>query len=261
MARVVKHRSAGLLALRIVSIVGFFVAWELVSRLGVFSPFLLPSPTSIVDYLWNDLLSGQLFLNLRLTLGRMFAGYCLAAVLGILLGICIARVALVRWFFDPLVSIGLPMPQVAFLPIFILWLGAFDASKVTLVTLSCIFSIIIQSSAGAQSIDRFISWSALSLGASKRALLWEIVLPAAMPQIFTGLQIALPIALIAATVAEMLMGGGGVGGSIVEGMRMSDSPELFAGIVTVGVLGALLAKLMQILRRRLLIWHSESQSA
>jgi len=261
MARLAKHLRVTLPALRLASVIGFFVAWEMVSRSGLFSPFLLPAPTAILDYLWSDFVSGQLFINLRLTLGRMFAGYCIAAVTGVPLGICVARVAPVRWFFDPLISIGLPMPQVAFLPIFILWLGAFDASKVTLITLSCVFSIIIQSTAGAQSIDRFMSWSALSLGASKRALLWEIALPAALPQIFTGLQIALPIALIAATVAEMLMGGGGVGGSIVEGMRMSDSPELFAGIVTVGVLGAVLAKLMQMLRRRLLIWHSEARSA
>jgi ABC-type nitrate/sulfonate/bicarbonate transport system permease component len=259
MARLAKYRPLTLSALRIASLIGFFAAWELASDSGLFSPFLLPAPTAILEYLWSDLGSGQLLVNLRLTLGRMFAGYCIATAIGIPLGICIARVAVVRWFFDPLISIGLPMPQVAFLPIFILWLGAFDASKITLIALSCVFPIIIQSTAGAQSIDRFMSWSALSLGANERALLWEIALPAALPQIFTGLQIALPIALIAATVAEMLMGGGGVGGSIVEGMRMSDSPELFAGIVTVGLLGAVLAKLMQMLRRRLLLWHVEAQ--
>jgi taurine transport system permease protein len=261
MARLAKHRRVTLPALRLASVIGFFVAWEMMSRSGLFSPFLLPAPTTILDYLWSDFVSGQLVTNLRLTLGRMFAGYCIAAVLGVSLGIAIARVALVRWFFDPLISIGLPMPQVAFLPIFILWLGAFDASKITLITLSCVFPIIIQSTAGAQSIDRFISWSALSLGASKHGLLWDVALPGALPQIFTGLQIALPIALIAATVAEMLMGGGGVGGSIVEGMRMSDSPELFAGIVTVGLLGAVLARLMQMSRHRLLIWHAEARSA
>jgi ABC-type nitrate/sulfonate/bicarbonate transport system permease component len=190
----------------------------------------------------------------------MFTGYFLAALVGVPLGICIARIALVRWFFDPLVSIALPMPQVAFLPIFILWLGAFNASKIALIASSAVFPILVQSWAGTQSLDKFVSWSALSLGASKRALLWEVALPAAMPQIFTGLQIALPVALIAATVSEMLVGGGGIGGQIIDGMRMSDSPELFAGIVIVGIVGAVLAKIMELIRRRLLIWHHEVQA-
>src|SRR5262245_17849081 len=261
MARLANDPRRRLAIFRALSIGAFFLLWEFVSRIGVFTPFLLPAPTTILAYLWDDTTSGVLFVNLRLTFGRLFTGYFLAALVGIPLGICIARVALVRWFFDPLVSIAHPMPLVAFLPIFILWLGASNASKIALIASSCVFPILVQAWAGTQSLDKFMSWSALSLGAGKRALLWEIALPAAMPQIFTGLQIALPIALISATVAEMLMGGGGIGGQIVDGMRMSDSPELFAGIVTVGVVGAVLAKIMELVRRRLLIWHSEQQAA
>src|SRR5262249_42660963 len=147
------------------------------------------------------------FANLGLTLGRMFTGYLLAAAIGIPLGVCIARIGIARWFFDPVLSIALPMPQIAFLPIFTLWLGVLDASKIALITFSSIFPIIVQPWAGAQGVDKFMAWSAFSLGVGKRSFLWEIAVPAAMPQIFTGLQIALPIALITATVVEMLMGG------------------------------------------------------
>jgi ABC-type nitrate/sulfonate/bicarbonate transport system permease component len=105
-----------------------------------------------------------------------------------------------------------------------------------------------------------MAWSAESLGGTRRAFLWDIALPAAMPQIFNGLQIALPIALLSTVVVEMLMGGSGIGGSIISGMRMSDSPELFGGIITVGVLGFLLTKGVEYLRRRALIWHQESQA-
>ena len=260
MARIAGDQRRQMAALRIASIAGTFLVWELVCRAGVVTPFLLPAPSVILNFLWDDLLSGTLLLNLRLTLGRMFIGYFLAAAIGIPLGICIARVALVRWFFDPLLSIALPMPQIAFLPIFILWLGVFDASKIALITFSSVFPIIVQSWAGTQGVDKFMTWSAQSLGVSKRALLWDIAVPAAMPQIFTGLQIALPIALIAATVVEMLMGGAGIGGSIVHGMRMSDSPELFAGIVAIGVVGSVLSKAMELVRRRILVWHQESVS-
>lgn len=258
MARLGPERRLDLL--RAASIIGFFLVWEWVCHLGVVTQFLLPAPSVVLRYLWDDLLSGGLLLNVRLTLGRMFTGYLLAAAVGIPLGICIARVALVRWFFDPLLSVALPMPQIAFLPIFILWLGVFDAAKIALIMFSSIFPIIVQAWAGTQSVDKFVAWSALSLGVGRRAFLWEIALPSAMPQILTGLQIALPIALIAATVVEMLMGGAGIGGAIVHGMRMSDSPELFAGIVAVGIMGFLLSKAMELLRRRVLAWHAESQA-
>jgi ABC-type nitrate/sulfonate/bicarbonate transport system permease component len=99
MARLAKHHRVTLPALRLASVIGFFLAWEMVSRSGLFSAFLLPAPTAILDYLWSDFVSGQLVINLRLTLGRMFAGYCIVALIGVPLGICVARVALVRWFF------------------------------------------------------------------------------------------------------------------------------------------------------------------
>jgi len=146
-------------------------------------------------------------------------------------------------------------------PVFILWLGVFDASKIALIGLSCVFPITVQTWAGAQGIDKFMTWSAQSLGVPPRSFMWDIALPAALPQIFTGLQIAMPIALLAAVVTEMLMGGSGIGGTIVIGMRMSNSPEMFAGIVAVGIFGFLLTKGMELLRGRLLAWHQEAQGA
>jgi ABC-type nitrate/sulfonate/bicarbonate transport system permease component len=260
MARVSPLRPWHLNAVRAASVAAFFVSWEIATRIGAIRPFLLPSPTLIFEQLEMELLSGQLLLELRTTLTRMFAGLLIAAAVGIPFGICLARVSLVRWFFDPLLSIALPMPQIAFLPIVILWLGVADVAKIALITFSSIFPIIVQTWAGAQGIDKFMGWSALSLGVGKREFLWDVALPAAMPQIFTGLQVALPIALITTIVTEMLMGGTGIGGSIINGMRMSDSPELFGGIVAVGVVGYVLSKGMEYIRRRLLIWHQEVEA-
>ena len=259
MARVNQLRPWQLNVLRAESVIVFFLLWEIATRLGTIKPFLLPSPSLIVEQLQSDLLSGQLLLDVRQTLTRMFVGLLIATAVGVPFGICLARVALLRWFFDPLLSIALPMPQIAFLPIFILWLGVGDASKIALIVFSAIFPIIVQTVAGAQGVDKFITWSALSLGVGRRAYLWDIVLPAALPQIMTGVQVALPIALIATVVTEMLMGGNGVGGSIINGMRMSNSPQLFGGIVAVGLVGFVVTKGMEIVRRRLLAWHQEAQ--
>jgi ABC-type nitrate/sulfonate/bicarbonate transport system permease component len=261
MAGLTYLRSRYLTVVRILSVLAFFAAWELVTRAGAIKPFLLPGPVLILEQLQFELASGDLVRAVQGTLFRMFAGYAIAIAIGVPFGILLARVWPVRWFFDPLLSIALPMPQIAFLPIFILWLGVGDVSKIALIVFSAIFPIIVQTWAGTRGIDKYIAWSAQSLGVSKRAFLWEIALPAAMPQIFTGLQIALPIALLSTIVTEMLLGGSGIGGSIINGMRMSDSPELFGGIVAVGVLGFVLNKTMDYLRRRVLFWHEESQNS
>jgi ABC-type nitrate/sulfonate/bicarbonate transport system permease component len=244
--------------LRWVSILALLAAWEIVARAHVFTEFLLPSFSVVVTRLAGDVISGELLPGIGLTLYRALAGFSLAAAVGVAIGILIARVPLARWFFDPLVSIGLPMPKIAFLPVFILWFGVFDASKILMAAFSAVFPVIVASWAAAEGVERVLLWSALSLGAGRRQLLWEIALPAALPQIFTGLQVALPIALIVEIVSEMAMGGEGIGGTIITQMRFADSPGVFSGIVAIAIVGSILVKAMELMRRRLLVWHPEA---
>jgi ABC-type nitrate/sulfonate/bicarbonate transport system permease component len=98
------------------------------------------------------------------------------------------------------------------------------------------------------------------MGASNRELLYQIVLPAASPQIMTGLQVALPLSLIVAVVAEMLMGGYGLGGAMMTASRFANSTSVFAGILEIAVVGYVLVKTMSLIRRRLLIWHQEAHA-
>jgi ABC-type nitrate/sulfonate/bicarbonate transport system permease component len=243
---------------RWVSIVALLAVWEMLARAHVFSDFLLPSFSAVVARLATDVVSGDLLLGVGLTLYRALAGFALAAIAGVAIGILIARLPLARWFFDPLVSIGLPMPKIAFLPIFILWFGVFDQSKILMAAFSAVFPVIVASWAAAEGVERVMLWSALSLGAGRRHLLWEIALPAALPQIFTGLQVALPISLIVEIVSEMAMGGEGIGGTIITEMRFADSPGVFSGIIAIAIVGSILVKAMELIRRRLLVWHAET---
>ena len=247
-----------LAALRTFSIALLLALWEGFARAHIVSDFLLPSFTTVVARLAQDLLSGELLLGMGLTLYRAAIGFALAGIAGVAIGILIARVAVMRWFFDPLVSIGLPMPKIAFLPVFILWFGVFDASKILMVAFSAVFPVIVAAWAAADGVERVLLWSALSLGAGRRQLLWEIALPAALPQIFTGLQVAMPIALIVEIVSEMAMGGEGLGGSLMTQMRFADSPGVFSGILAIAIVGAALVKGMELIRRRLLVWHPEA---
>jgi ABC-type nitrate/sulfonate/bicarbonate transport system permease component len=129
-----------------------------------------------------------------------------------------------------------------------------------MVVLDAIFPVVTATIAGIAGVDRHLLWSARNMGASGRDLLWQVLLPAALPQIMTGLQVALPIALIVAVVAEMLMGGYGLGGAMAHASRFADSRGVFAGIVEIAAVGYALVKAMTLVRRRLLIWHQEAQA-
>jgi len=243
----------------VLPLIALVLAWEAVSRGGVVSTFLLPPLSAVLERVWDDALSGDLATNLGLTLYRALAGFVIAAAGGVVLGVVMTRSRFIRWFFDPIVSVGFPMPKIAFLPIFVLWLGLYDVSKIAMAAFNAIFPVIVATMAAAEGVERELLWSARSLGAGERQLLREIILPAALPQILTGLQVALPIAMIVTIVTEMLMAGQGLGGAMIAASRFADSPGVFAGIVEIAVAGLCLVKGMTALRRRLLIWHQEAQ--
>lgn len=240
-------------------VIALLILWEAVARSGMVTPFQLPSLSNVIGRIASQAQSGELAISIGLTLWRALAGFVFAAVLGVALGLGMARSRFINWFFDPIVSIGFPIPKIAFLPILTLWLGFFDTSKIVMIVFNTIFPVITATIAGVNSVEKEIIWSARNLGTGKREMLWQILLPAAMPQIFTGLQVALPIALIVGILTEMAMGGYGVGGSMQTSARMADSLGVFAGIVEIAVVGYFLVKLMAMLRRHLLKWHQESQ--
>jgi ABC-type nitrate/sulfonate/bicarbonate transport system permease component len=251
-------RTLGCGAARISSVVALAVAWEWLARSGAVTPFMLPRLSLVLERIWSDLLSGELTINAGLTLYRAMLGFLIAAAAGIAIGMAISRGRLAHWFFDPIVSVGFPMPKIAFLPVIMLWLGVYDRTKICMVVLDAIFPAITATVIGIRGVERELIWSARNMGAGEREILWQIAFPAALPQIFTGLQVALPIALIVAMVTEMLMGGYGLGGSMMSAWRFADSRGVFAGIVEIAVVGYVLVKGMAILRRRLLLWHQEA---
>ena len=242
----------------IFSVLVLLIAWELFARSGRVTPFMLPTFSAVAERIYSDAVAGDLWRNLGLTMYRAMAGFIIAAAGGIAVGALMSRNVLARWFFDPIISVGFPMPKIAFLPIIILWLGLYDVSKISIVVFDAIFPVVTATLAGLAAVDRELIWSARNMGASEREVMWQVALPAALPQILTGLQVALPIALIVAIIGEMVMGGYGLGGAMMSASRFADSRGVFAGIVEIAVVGYGLIKAMAFLRRRLLIWHQET---
>jgi ABC-type nitrate/sulfonate/bicarbonate transport system permease component len=242
----------------IFSILVLLIAWEIFARSGKVTAFMLPPFSAVAERIYADAIGGELWRNLWVTMFRAIMGFAIAAVGGIALGAMMARSRIVRWLFDPIISVGFPMPKIAFLPIIILWLGLYDVSKISVVVFDAIFPVVTATLAGLAGVEKELIWSGRNMGASERELMWQVALPAALPQILTGLQVALPIALIVAIIAEMAMGGYGLGGAMMSASRFADSRGVFAGIVEIAIVGYALIKAMALIRRRLLVWHQET---
>src|SRR6266545_6609417 len=124
------------------SLLVLVLAWEVAARSGIVTPFLLPPLSAVLARVGEDAASGELAINLGMTLYRALAGFAIAGVAGVLIGILMTRRPWVRWFFDPIVSVGFPMPKIAFLPVFMLWFGLYDVSKISMIVFNTIFPII-----------------------------------------------------------------------------------------------------------------------
>ena len=138
----------------IFSILVLLIAWELFARSGKVTPFMLPPFSAVVARIYADAVGGDLWINLGLTLYRSMTGFCIATVGGIALGAAMSRIKWVHWFFDPIISVGFPMPKIAFLPVIMLWLGLYDVSKISIVVFDAIFPVVTATLGGIASVEK-----------------------------------------------------------------------------------------------------------
>lgn len=231
--------------------------WETVARAGLVQPLFLPPLSSVLASYPGLLAAGEIWEPLLTSLYRAIAGLTLAMGIGIPLGFLMARLRWVKWLFDPLVAVGFPSPKVAFLPIFILWFGIDHLSKIALVAITCIFPFILAAEAGARTVPRVQLWAAEMMATSRLAILYRIVLPASLPSLMSGVRIAVPFSLVSAFTAEMISGGGGLGGGLVYAQRFFETTTVFALLLVMLATGYIVDIGLLALRRRLLRWHQD----
>jgi ABC-type nitrate/sulfonate/bicarbonate transport system permease component len=240
-----------------ISVLLFVAFWEIAARSHVAPAILLPPFSVVAEQLWHSTLDGTLITDLSLSLGRAICGLLLATVGGVILGLLMARHRAIEWLADPLVALGFPSPKIAFIPIFILWFGIESLSKVLLVAFACIFPVIIGTYSAARAVSKLFIWSALSLGSSRLSLFLHVILPACYPRIFTTFRIAIPVGLITTFTAEMVAGGGGMGGTLIYSQRFFESPTVFAYIVVMLTVGIVFDAAMRRFQHRFLRWAEE----
>ena len=236
------------------SLLMVIAAWEIIARSCLVPFFFLPPLSVIASTFAAQIAEGLLLQHALLTIFRAFAGFAIAVAAGVTLGIGMARFKVVHWFFDPLVALGLPTPTLTLVPAFMLWFGIGHESKILLVALSCVCPIAVSTYNGARNVDHLLIWSARLMGTSGRRLLWKLVVPAAPPYIFNGMQVALPISLIVAFVFEMVAGGGGLGFLEILAARFFKAPELFSALFAILIVGFAFDRVLRMIRSRVLVW-------
>jgi len=233
------------------------VLWEVSARFWVASPNW-PPVSHVLKALFLGLYAGELGTVALSSLVRMSCGFVIGALLGVIVGLLMARSRYIRALLNPSIELLRPIPIPAIVPPLILILGIDNAMKVSVIAFSSFFPILINTIQGATTVERTLLAMARTFRISKWTTLSKIVLPAALPYIFAGLRISLSLAFIVTIVAEMIAGSQGLGYYLVSmqfAMRLSD---MYAGVLLLAIAGFTLNELFIRIERSTLVWHDRS---
>jgi NitT/TauT family transport system permease protein len=224
--------------------------WEAAPRLGLVNGESLPPLSAVCRALWTLARDGSLAEHGWSSLENLSAGLALGIVVGVVLGVMMAWYRPMEIVFNPLVRVLYPLPRSALIPVMILWFGLGAKSKIAAVFLGCLLPVVLSAFNGARGVEQVLVWSALAAGASRRAVLWEVVLPAAMPEILAGIRNALALSFILLVASEFLIGQRGMGYLIAFLGDGGTYDGMFAGVAVVSLVGFLADRLYL----RLMAW-------
>jgi ABC-type nitrate/sulfonate/bicarbonate transport system permease component len=231
------------------------LAWEIGARTGMVSTLALP-PLSAVITSWIDLAKdGELVTNGAASLWRTGAGLFLAIVIGAALGIFMAWWRPVNVLLSPLVEMFYPMPKSALIPVTVLWLGFGNGSKILLIFLGCMLPVTVGAFNGARSSEQALVWSARSMGANRLRMLWDVVVPSALPELLNGIRTALALSFILLVSSELIAAREGLGHLIGFLGASGTYDAMFAVVLTVALLGFIADRIYLVLMQRMLRWR------
>lgn len=234
--------------------------WETAVRLAIVSPRYFPPPTAVGAGLVASFSEGDLGAETLTTLVRLAAAFALAALAGVPLGLVMGRVHAVREAIDPYIAFLFPVPKIAMLPFLLIMLGVGEPAFVLTGAISAFFQITISTLAGVQTMDPRLLEVGRNYGAHGGRLFYKIILPAALPSIFTGLRLGLGLALVTIVAVEFITAKSGLGHLVYRHWQMLSTVEMYGAFVLVGALGLLLTRGLGALQRRMLAWQEESSA-
>lgn len=261
------HAGAGpavSLLLRVASLALFFAVWWGVSLLNAhvikfFNPVLLPSPAEVLATGIKMAASGELLRHIVASLSRVLWGFGIAAALGVIAGTALGRSRLLEHLVEPTIEMLRPIPPLAFLPMMVLWFGIGEASKVAFIAYAAFFPVFTTTVEGIKYVDPVLVRAAASLGASDRQIFWHVILPAATPNILTGLRLAFGLSFFVIVAAEFIAADSGLGFLINDARTFFLVSNMLLGAAVIGIIGVVANVGLRRLESWLLRWRRESR--
>ncbi len=235
---------------------GLILVWEAGSRLGLISPIALPAPSQVIGALVDLARSGMLWRNLSVSMMRLGSGWIFGSILGIAVGLMIGLFTIARAALLQLVSALFAVPKIALLPLFIVWFGIGETSKIATILFGSFFPMAIATYSGVDNVDRGLIRMGQSFGLSWGSIVRKIILPGALPAILSGLRISSAIAIVLLVAAEMIGAQYGIGAYILQAGSLFAIDQLIAGVAILAVLGLLISWAVARAEKHFLDWRS-----
>ena len=255
----------GVVFLPLVSVLAFLVVWQLAAASGLWSETFVPYPATV----WQAVLDVSrttadgtrgyqgflLWEHLYMTLRRVFAGVLIGVAVGVLVGLAMGTVGWVRAVLEPWLTFLRALPPLAYFFLLVIWLGIDEAPKVALLALAAFPPAAVATTAAVAAAPVSLLEAARALGASRSELIRDVVMPAALPETFTGVRLAVGIAYSAVVAAELFNGIPGIGGMVKDASNYNNTPVVLVGIFAIGLSGLVIDGLLRAAERRLVPWR------
>jgi NitT/TauT family transport system permease protein len=250
------RRTAGNALRASAALLVFLAVWEAAPRLGLADPVFLPPFSTVAATFVGLLADGTIGTHVGTSLARAGAGFAVAVVVAVPLGLVIGWYARAAQYLSPFFELFRNTAALALLPVFILVLGIGETSKVAIVVYACFFPLLLSTITGVRTVDPLLVRSARSLGLGSAALFRKVVLPSAVPTVFTGVRMAATSSVLVLIAAEMVGAKAGLGYYITFTQFNFQIPEMYAGIVTIALVGVAVNAVLVLVERRLMRWRA-----
>ena len=237
------------------TLLGLIALWQAGASAGAIPTLFLPPPAAIARALWHLTISGELWRHLSASLSRLAVGWVLGSVFGILTGVAVGLSSALRSPAMAVVSALFPIPKIALVPLFIIWFGIGEGSKLATLGFGVFFPTVIATAGGVDNVPRGLIRMGQSFGLSTWQITRKIVLPGALPAILSGFRVTSSIAIVLLVAAEMIGADRGIGAFVLSAGNLYDTDNLLAGIVLLSVLGLTVAWIIGLAERALLRWR------
>ncbi|MGD2143323.1 MAG: ABC transporter permease [Anaerolineae bacterium] len=242
-------------ALALLSLGLFLLLWQGIIRFGNYPPFILPPPRAVADRLRSLVISGSLWLHLRVTLKEILGGLALGTLTATIVGYFLAHSPIAEQLLAPYIVASQSVPTVAIAPLLVIWFGTGLLSKILVCALIVFFPILVNTVVGVRSVGRDLRDLMRTLEASRWQTIWMLEVPAALPTLLGGLKVGATLAVIGAVVGEFVASDRGLGYLLKQGQQLYDTPLVFVGIGTLVILAQFLYGTVALAERVLLRWR------